>query len=126
MSRWPRPARGADSNGSLSTFEPVSRLAATGNSAGKRFGRTRDRAAGFGETDPLRAMEAATSRVSGHPAELIVPMIERFMATDTAFAKARRGLLLKPPLAPLRDREPNGSCLRPTPSLRAEGPRVRS
>ena len=34
-------------------------------------------------------------RVNGQPltepAKLIVPMIERFMATDRAFAKARRG-----------------------------------
>lgn len=28
---------------------------------------------------------------SAEPAKLIVPMLERFMATDRAFAKARRG-----------------------------------
>lgn len=31
-----------------------------------------------------------TGQPVGEPARLIVPMIERFMATDRAFAKARR------------------------------------
>jgi hypothetical protein len=31
-----------------------------------------------------------TGQPVGQPARLIVPMIERFMATDRAFAKARR------------------------------------
>ena len=31
-----------------------------------------------------------TGRTVSNPAKLIVPMIERFMATDRAFAKARR------------------------------------
>ncbi|RWL17950.1 MAG: DUF2274 domain-containing protein [Mesorhizobium sp.] len=31
-----------------------------------------------------------TGQSVGEPAKLIVPMIERFMATDRAFAKARR------------------------------------
>ena len=31
-----------------------------------------------------------TGRPTGEPAKLIVPMIERFMATDRAFAKAKR------------------------------------
>ena len=33
----------------------------------------------------------ATGQVAPGPAKLIGPMIERFMATDRAFAKARRG-----------------------------------
>jgi hypothetical protein len=32
----------------------------------------------------------ATGQPVGEPAKLIAPMIERFMATDRAFAKARR------------------------------------
>lgn len=32
-----------------------------------------------------------TGRPTGEPVKLIVPMIERFMATDRGFAKARRG-----------------------------------
>ena len=32
----------------------------------------------------------ASGRTAPDPAQLIVPMIERFMATDRAFAKARR------------------------------------
>jgi hypothetical protein len=32
-----------------------------------------------------------TGQAVTDPAKLIVPMIERFMATDRAFAKARRG-----------------------------------
>ncbi len=31
-----------------------------------------------------------TDKVVSDPAKLVVPMIERFMATDRAFAKARR------------------------------------
>jgi len=42
----------------------------------------------------LIAYAAALGRTTGHavadPVKLIVPMIERFMATDRAFAKARR------------------------------------
>jgi hypothetical protein len=34
----------------------------------------------------------STGRIVSDPAKLIVPMIERFMATDRAFAKARRNL----------------------------------
>ena len=34
----------------------------------------------------------STSRAVPDPAKLIVPMIERFMATDRAFSKARRSL----------------------------------
>jgi len=33
-----------------------------------------------------------TGQAVSDPAKLIVPMIERFMATDRAFAKARRNL----------------------------------
>jgi hypothetical protein len=33
----------------------------------------------------------ATGQSASEPAKLVVPMIERFMATDRAFAKARRG-----------------------------------
>lgn len=44
----------------------------------------------------LVAYAEVLGRASGQPlaepAKLIVPMIERFMATDRAFAKARRGL----------------------------------
>lgn len=32
-----------------------------------------------------------TGQTSPDPSKLIVPMVERFMATDRAFAKARRG-----------------------------------
>jgi hypothetical protein len=43
----------------------------------------------------LAAYAEAMGRVSGQttpePAKLIVPMIQRFMATDREFAKARRG-----------------------------------
>jgi len=43
----------------------------------------------------LAAYAEAMGRVSGQttpePARLIVPMIQRFMATDREFAKARRG-----------------------------------
>ena len=39
----------------------------------------------------------ATGQTSPDPAKLIVPMIERFMATDRAFAKARRGANLPHP-----------------------------
>ncbi|MFG1466190.1 DUF2274 domain-containing protein [Xanthobacter sp. DSM 24535] len=35
----------------------------------------------------------ATAQTVTDPAKLIVPMIERFMATDRAFAKARRSSL---------------------------------
>lgn len=45
----------------------------------------------------LGAYAEVLSRMSGQPvpepAKLIVPMIERFMATDRAFAKARRGVI---------------------------------
>jgi hypothetical protein len=34
---------------------------------------------------------STTGQAVADPAKLIVPMIERFMATDRAFAKARRG-----------------------------------
>lgn len=37
------------------------------------------------------ALARETGRSVGTPAKLIVPMIERFMATDRGFAKARRG-----------------------------------
>jgi len=33
----------------------------------------------------------STGQAMADPAKLIVPMIERFMATDRAFVKARRG-----------------------------------
>ncbi|MER9026125.1 DUF2274 domain-containing protein [Mesorhizobium sp. M0815] len=36
------------------------------------------------------ALGRETGQPVGEPARLIVPMIERFMATDRAFAKARR------------------------------------
>jgi len=43
----------------------------------------------------LVAYAQVLGRATGHavsdPTKLIVPMIERFMATDRAFAKARRG-----------------------------------
>lgn len=43
----------------------------------------------------LIAYGEALGRESGHnpvePARLIVPMLERFIATDRGFAKARRG-----------------------------------
>ena len=43
----------------------------------------------------LIAYAKVLGQTMGHsppdPAKLIVPMIERFMATDRAFAKARRG-----------------------------------
>ncbi|NTG28711.1 DUF2274 domain-containing protein [Agrobacterium rhizogenes] len=45
----------------------------------------------------LVAYADVLSRTSGQtapdPAKLIVPMIERFMATDRAFAKARRDVI---------------------------------
>lgn len=37
-----------------------------------------------------------TGQPVGEPAKLIAPMVERFMTTDRAFAKARRGR--QPPL----------------------------
>jgi hypothetical protein len=37
------------------------------------------------------ALACETGQPVGPPAKLIVPMIERFMATDRGFAKARRG-----------------------------------
>lgn len=43
----------------------------------------------------------ATGRAVPDPAKLIVPMIERFMATDRAFAKARRSAV-QPATAPER------------------------
>ena len=62
----------------------------------------------------LAAYAEALGRMNGQPvpepAKLIVPMIERFMATDRAFVKARRtgetrqpnsaGPVTKPPMAP--------------------------
>lgn len=39
------------------------------------------------------ALARATSQTVSDPAKLIVPMIERFMATDRAFTKARRGAI---------------------------------
>ena len=36
------------------------------------------------------ALGHATGQIVSDPVKLIVPMIERFMATDRAFAKARR------------------------------------
>lgn len=49
----------------------------------------------------LAAYAEVVGRESGQagqePAKLIVPMIQRFMATDRAFAKARRAAL--PPLS---------------------------
>ncbi len=45
----------------------------------------------------LLAYAEVLSRTTGHavadPAKLIVPMVERFMATDRAFAKARRNAI---------------------------------
>ena len=50
----------------------------------------------------LVAYAEVLGRESGQPiaepAKLIVPMIERFMATDRAFAKARRDRSAAPPL----------------------------
>jgi Protein of unknown function (DUF2274) len=40
-----------------------------------------------------RRSTPTTGQVVSDPAKLIVPMIERFMATDRAFAKARRGIV---------------------------------
>ena len=37
-----------------------------------------------------QALARETGQVIGEPAKLIAPMIERFMATDRGFAKARR------------------------------------
>lgn len=37
-----------------------------------------------------------TGQSVSDPAKLVVPMIERFMATDRAFSKARRGDLQRP------------------------------
>jgi hypothetical protein len=37
-----------------------------------------------------------TSQAIADPAKLIAPMIERFMATDRVFAKARRGAASRP------------------------------
>tara|TARA_R110002020_G_scaffold300404_2_gene516039 strand:+ start:657 stop:884 length:228 start_codon:yes stop_codon:yes gene_type:complete len=46
----------------------------------------------------LTAYADALARESGHsptePVRLIVPMLERFIATDRAFAKAKRSTLL--------------------------------
>lgn len=36
------------------------------------------------------ALGRATGQVAPEPAKLVAPMIERFMATDRAFAKVRR------------------------------------
>lgn len=52
----------------------------------------------------LIAYAQAIGRESGQvapvPAKLIVPMIQRFMATDREFAKARRTISDKPPMRP--------------------------
>ncbi|NJM82385.1 MAG: DUF2274 domain-containing protein [Tabrizicola sp.] len=40
--------------------------------------------------DYAEILARATGKPVGPPAKLIVPMIERFMATDRGFAKARR------------------------------------
>lgn len=39
------------------------------------------------------ALGRTTGQAVSEPAKLIVPMIERFMATDRAFSKARRQVL---------------------------------
>jgi hypothetical protein len=41
-------------------------------------------------------LSQATGQAVSDPAKLIAPMIERFMATDRAFAKARRSGPVKP------------------------------
>ena len=50
----------------------------------------------------LVAYAEALGRANGQrvsdPAKLIVPMIERFMATDRAFAKARKGAAPRQPV----------------------------
>jgi hypothetical protein len=38
------------------------------------------------------ALSQETGRPIGAPAKLVVPMIERFMATDRGFAKVRRAI----------------------------------
>ena len=43
------------------------------------------------------ALARETGQVANRPAKLIVPMIERFMATDRGFAKARRAKASGPP-----------------------------
>lgn len=42
------------------------------------------------------ALARETGKPIGVPAKLIVPMIERFMATDRGFAKARRSETWRP------------------------------
>tara|TARA_R110000824_G_scaffold24090_3_gene85356 strand:- start:12127 stop:12384 length:258 start_codon:yes stop_codon:yes gene_type:complete len=41
-------------------------------------------------TDYAEVLGRETGRPIGEPAKLIAPMVERFMATDRGFAKARR------------------------------------
>jgi hypothetical protein len=43
------------------------------------------------------ALARETGQVVDRPAKLIVPMIERFMATDRGFAKAKRAKASGPP-----------------------------
>jgi hypothetical protein len=43
------------------------------------------------------ALARETGQPAGPPGRLIVPMIERFMATDRGFAKARRAKASGPP-----------------------------
>ena len=40
-----------------------------------------------------RVLSLATGQAPSEPARLIPPMVERFMATDRAFARARRDLI---------------------------------
>ncbi len=47
-------------------------------------------------------LSSMTGQTITDSAKLIVPMIERFMATDRAFAKARRGSHTQPAGAPDR------------------------
>lgn len=44
-----------------------------------------------------------TGRQISDPVKLISPMVERFIATDRAFAKARRAATPPPPPAPQED-----------------------
>lgn len=46
------------------------------------------------------ALACETGQHVDAPAKLIVPMIERFMATDRGFAKVRRGTVLSRPRVP--------------------------
>jgi len=47
-----------------------------------------------------------TGQPVGEPVKLIVPMIERFMATDRVFAKARRAIPLSQVISP-KDAKPS-------------------